>query len=367
MSVVERISVLARDMVKLRDGAELRFGDGSQGADPDVSDLSIAWDGTDFDIVPAADDSILKIGTGTYSFDVWLYGQSSAYYLFWDASTSTLRGSGGVSVVLEDSNYLKFGNSNDVTLTWDATNLVMAAAANNSVFEIGDAAATQLSFDVKVYGAASDGYLLWDASADTLYLSGGENLALMDNDTLKFGASSDVTVKWDATNLVMAAAADDSVFEIGDAASTQLSFDVKVYGNASDGYMLWDASADTLYLSGGETLALMDNDTLKFGAGGDVSITWDATNLVITAAADDSVIEFGDANATQASFDVRFYGNTTSGGSFLQWDASADVLIQSGGGVIDNKNATFTSGTIVAAVPFMAGNTLGYFPLYSTL
>ena len=289
MGVVERIGILTGEVVKLKDNAELRFGDGANAADPGVGDAYIVWDGTDLDMVPTTTNSIFKIGTGTYSFDVWLYGNASSKYLVWDASNNTLHGSGGVSVLLEDSNYLKFGNS------------------------------------------------------------------------------SDVSVAWDGTNLLMAAAADDSIFEIGDAADTQKSFDVKVYGNASDGYLLWDASADTLYLSGGENLQLMDNDNLKFGAGADVTIDWDGTNLVIAAAADDSLIEVGDANATQASFDVRFYGNTASGGSFLQWDASADNLIQSGGGVT-GMNLTWTTGfTLLAAIPFMAGSTLGYLPIYSTL
>jgi hypothetical protein len=215
MGVVERIGILARETVKLRDNAELRLGDGAQGADPGVSDVHIAWDGTDLDMVPTANNTVFKLGTGTYSFDVWLYGSTASKYLVWDASGNTLHGSGGVSVLLEDSNYLKFGNSSDVTMTWDAT------------------------------------------------------------------------------------------------------------------------------------------------------------NLVITAAADDSLIEFGDANATQASFDVRFYGNTASGGSFLEWDASADRLIQSGGGVIANKNITngswLTAGTLIGCFQFMVGNSLGVVPVYSTL
>jgi hypothetical protein len=84
------------------------------------------------------------------------------------------------------------------------------------------------------------------------------NIDFGDGELLRFGDSDDVTMQWDATNFLIAAAADDSLIEIGDSAATQKSFDVKVYGNASNGadYMLWDASASNLGFVGGVSLSL---------------------------------------------------------------------------------------------------------------
>ena len=252
MAVVERIGLLAKNLVKLRDNATLLFGDGTLGADSSNYDVQIRWDGTDLDMLPLVDDSVFKIGNGTLSMDVWIYGASSSKYLFWDASASRLYGSGGVYMRYGDSDVLEFGNAADVTLTWDATNLVIAAAADDSLIEVGDAAGTQLSFDMKWYGDASDGFMYWDASADTLLFSGGEILSLQDASFLKFGDSADVTMNWDGTRLVLEPAADDTGFEFGISAGTQKSFDVRFWGNDSASYMMWDASASRLaFLSGG--------------------------------------------------------------------------------------------------------------------
>lgn len=87
----ERISILASKDVKLKDNVDLRFGDGASLNHPELSDVNIRWDGTDLDVLANADDTVLKIGNGTESFDVWVYGNISDAYVLWDASADTLR------------------------------------------------------------------------------------------------------------------------------------------------------------------------------------------------------------------------------------------------------------------------------------
>lgn len=70
---------------------------------------------------------------------------------------------------------------------------------------------------------------------------------------------------------------------------------------------------------------MADSDALTFGDGNDVSIAWDGTDLDITVAADDSVINVGDGTD---SADVKVFGNTAS--DFLLWDASASTLSTAG-------------------------------------
>ena len=110
--------------------------------------------------------------------------------------------------------------------------------------------------------------------------------------------------------------------------------DLKVFGNTTNKYMFWDASADTLHIKGTldadtklvESFSFGDAEELKFGAGSDVSIQWDGTKLIISAAADDSLIEIGDSAATQKSFDLKWYGGAASGASYLLADASGNLI-----------------------------------------
>jgi hypothetical protein len=74
--------------VEFADNELLTFGDGS--------DVTMGWDATDFDVLAAADDSVIKIGTGTNSFDLWLYGNIATAYVLWDASASVLALNGPV-------------------------------------------------------------------------------------------------------------------------------------------------------------------------------------------------------------------------------------------------------------------------------
>lgn len=207
--------------------------------------------------------------------------------------------------------------------------------------------------DVKAFGDTTGKYFMWDASANTLYVVGtlsldgtfaADNIALADAETLTFGTGNDVVVQWDGTNLIFAAAADDSLIEIGDSAATQLSFDIKWYGNEANGasYVFFDASANLIYTTGVD-LQFKDSDFLVFGTGagaaGDVSIAWDGTNLVMASVAAASVFNVGAAsfviNTTQhgtytvgvddTGYDVKFFGATT--GKYLLWDESADKLI----------------------------------------
>lgn len=98
--------------IGLQDSDELRFGD--------ADDVVMRWDGTDFDILPAADDSVLKFGNGTLNFDIWMYGASASDNIILDASANTLK-LDGIDMTLEDSDILAFGDADDVTMTWNGS------------------------------------------------------------------------------------------------------------------------------------------------------------------------------------------------------------------------------------------------------
>lgn len=328
--------ILVGGTIGLKDAKEIAFGTSD--------DVTMEWDGTNFIVTAAADDSLIEVGdsaTTQKSFDVKIYGNeaSGASYWYYDASEN-LCYTTGVDLQFKDADLLVFGTgaskAGDVSITWDGTNLIVNATTDDSVIEVGDAAATQKSFDVKWYGNQSNGasYLYFDASEDLVYTT-GVDLQFLDNDVLAFGTGSskagDVSITWDGTNLIVNAAADNSVIEVGDAAATQKSFDVKWYGEQANGasYLYLDASEDLAYTTGID-LQFKDSDLLVFGTGsskaGDVNITWDGTNLVVTAVADDTLIEIGDATASQKSFDIQIYGEENLGTSYLYFDASANLL-----------------------------------------
>jgi hypothetical protein len=196
------------------------------------------------------------------------------------------------AITMADDELLTIGTGSDVTIEWDSTNLIVAAAADDTLIEIGDSAETQLSFDVKIYGNAASGadYLYFDASANLLYTT-DVDIQLKDDDYLVFGSGSgatgDVNIHWDTTNLIIAATADDTLIEIGDSAETQLSFDVKIYGNAASGadYIMWDASESRLKFEGAMVGANTPGETtLDFANWIPIEIDIDGTAHYIVAA-----------------------------------------------------------------------------------
>jgi hypothetical protein len=215
------------------------------------------------DVVPQTDDIVwswgvsgatVKGGTQT-SMDMKWYGNDAdgATFMLFDASANTFTLTGidlaidgnisGVSLI--DDAELTLGTGDDAVLVWDGGNLILKTIADDKLFEIGDSASTQLSWDVKWYATAGSGagFLFFDASDSVIYTT-GVDYWLKDDDVLAFGSGSskvgDVSVVHDGTSLIFKAIADDAIIEFGDSGTPQLSFDVKVYGNAAAGAALFD-------------------------------------------------------------------------------------------------------------------------------
>lgn len=164
--------------LKFEDSVSLMFGTGATAGLGTAGDVEMRWDGTDFDILGAADDLILKIGNGTNSFDLWLYGNAAATYVSWDASADSLK--------LEDNVFLGFGTNTagpgtlgDINITWNATKLLVAQTTTNSAIDFGVSGA---GIDIQLYGDTVGADFLWDQSADSLLLGDGT--------TTVFGASA---------------------------------------------------------------------------------------------------------------------------------------------------------------------------------
>lgn len=184
--------------------------------------------------------------------------------------------------------------------------------------------------DVKAFGETTGKYFFWDASADTLYVKGtldlegtfnSGNIALIDNETLTFGTGSDVVITWNGTELLIDAATNNSLIEIGDGTT---SFDVKLFGNTSGDFLLFDASENLLATTDID-IQINSYDYLKFA--NSVTMRWSpSVGLEITAIEDDTVIFIGTTAISQKSFDIKWFGNGSSGVDYLYADASRNLI-----------------------------------------
>lgn len=261
---------------KLQDNAKLILGDGSNREVETTGDAYLYWDGTNIVLDCETDDSVFAWGDGTTSWDQKWYGANANTFLYLDASASLVYTT-GMDFQFKDNDYLVFGTgagaTGDVQITWDATNLLITATADDSLIEIGDSGATQKSFDVKIYGEAANGaeYVLWDASASTW----------------NFGVDNK-------------------------------GVDVKFFGETASAYALWDQSADALLIAGDARLDLSsatvaaantDGGVFKAGTSG-ARVTEDTANMKFMSAYFDNGATSGD----NRGFYLRLYLTGAGGG-----------------------------------------------------
>lgn len=140
-------NVLASSHLDLADSSEARFGD--------ADDLVMRWDGTDFDILPLADDQVIKIGNGTNSFDLWIYGNAAADYVLWDASLSEMVFTG--SAFCAGAKRRVVAKTGDYTITAADSGKVLTnrGAAGAVIFTLPTVAAAFDGVDVTVYVVAA--------------------------------------------------------------------------------------------------------------------------------------------------------------------------------------------------------------------
>ena len=72
------------------EGAEVRFGDSDKAEFGDAGDITMAWDGTDFDILQATVNSSIKLGIDGAGIDMVFYGDTASANMTWDQSADEL-------------------------------------------------------------------------------------------------------------------------------------------------------------------------------------------------------------------------------------------------------------------------------------
>jgi len=310
----------------LKDADILYFGD--------AKDIQMRWDATDFDILPVADDTILKFGNGTLSFDLWWYGTAATNYVKFDA--------GDAKVYFEDTDArfgdndeIEFGDSGDITLIFDAADFNILGASDDLVIYIGNGTN---DFDVIWYGETVANTVEFDASSDKVTFD-AVDLFMGDSDYIYLGDGSDVEIAFDSTDFVIVPGTDELALKFGDGV---VSWNMYWYADAAAKYVYFDVTNDQVDFEDID-LHMGDDDVLEFGgtAGGDVYMRWDVTDFDILPAADDTILKFG--NGTQ-SFDIWIYGETAADN--IIFDASAKTLSFDGVDVYmeDADNISFGDG-----------------------
>ena len=283
-------------------------------------------------------------------------------------------GSGGVVYdVLTDVNLV------GTTKTAALTNA--GALSNQGTVTVG---VDDTGYDVKLFGATSGAYMLWDESADDLKLVGAAGLTVAGDididgttnldavdidgnvqldgtltvgvdDTGKdvnfFGATSGQKVFWDesADTLYQTCTVDiDGTVTVG---VDDTGYDVKFFGATASAYMLWDESADDLILAGAARVVVPASGLVIAST----AVTTTAAELNLLDAITRGSIIYGNASGASARLAVGSNGQAlTTDGTDISWGSAGATSIN---GLSDCKTfgtsslmlGDATTGTIDAA------------------
>jgi cytoskeletal protein CcmA (bactofilin family) len=192
-------------------------------------------------------------------------------------------------------------------------------------------------YDVKFFGATSGAYMLWDESADDLKLVGAAGLTVAGN------IDVDGTTNLDAVD-IDGAVQIDGIVQVG---VDGTGYDVKLFGDASGSYALWDQSSDDLILAGAAGLSVAGGSVLTGVTthGGNVVSDADSTDDLGTTSVRWANLFVDGITATDQITATGFTG-TLDGilGSGAAAAATVTTLTTSGIASIDDTTDS-TSGT----------------------
>ena len=279
-------------------------------------------------------------------------------------TTGSIISAGGIGITKSaviGGNLTVHGDADvDGTLNVDAID-IDGAMQLDSTLTVG---VDDTGHDVKLFGATSGSYMLWDESEDDLILAGVSNLSI-DNTTdssstttgsfhtdggagiakkLFVGTDLDVngTSNLDAVDIDGAVQIDATVTVGVD----DTGHDVKFFGATASAFMLWDESEDDLVLSGTAQLSIdtttdaSSTTTGSFHTDGGVGIAkklYVGTDLDVDGTSNLDAVDIDGATQIDGTVtvgvddtghDVKFFGATS--GSYWLWDEDADGVVQVG-------------------------------------
>ena len=269
-------------------------------------------------------DATVTVGVDDTGYDVKLFGATSGAYALWDESTDDLKLVGGAGLVQSGA----------------GANTLTGATTVSNTLTVG---VDDTGYDVKLFGATSGAYALWDESTDDLKLAGGAGL-------VQSGSGA---------NTLTGATTVSNTLTVGSDGSGQ---DVVLYSATAGDNLTWDASAEALIVTGtnGQTalnvadgnLVVADNIDLATDIDVDGTANLDAVDIDGAVQVDATVT----VGVDDTGYDVKLFGATS--GAYALWDESTDDLklvggaglVQSGAGANTLTGATTVSNTLTVGV-----------------
>ena len=285
----------------------------------------------------------ITVGEDDTGHNVKFFGATSGKSFLWDESADSLIVTGTTTLT---------GTAN-----LDAVD-IDGATQIDATLSVG---INDTGYDVKLFGATSGAYMLWDESADDLIIAGGAAISIdattdATNTTsgtfhtdggvgiakkLYVGTDLDVngTTNLDVVDI-------DGVTQIDAAVTVGVDgtgYDVKFFGATSGAYMLWDQANDDLVIAGGAALSIdattdaTNTTSGSFHTDGGVGIAkklYVGTDLDVNGTTNLDAVDIDGATQIDATlsvgvdntgYDVKFFGATA--GKYWLWDESADKII----------------------------------------
>lgn len=267
------------------------------------SDITMVWDQTQLVFSGAANNSAIHIGDAT-NLDFIIFGDTTTDAVTFDTSEE-LCTFNGFDLYMDDDDVIAFGDAQDITMTWDQTQLTFSGESADNAIHIGD----ETNLDLVIFGDTTTDAITFDTSEEDVRFNGFD-LTMLDDDKINFGNADDVIVQWDQTELAIDGIASNTGISFG----KNTTVDVEFTGAAKD--IQWDASLNLFKF----------NDDAILGFGGtkdgaaDVTISWDQTELAIDAASANGTISIGKTTDT----DFTFHGTTAD--NDVEWNSSANML-----------------------------------------
>jgi len=192
-------------------------------------------------ISPNDQEKLLFVENGLSASRTLIFSQGSgANFTLQNGKQAIIRSDGAGSGAAVTGVYANIQIS---TLECEGAAAIDGATTFSSTVTVG---VDDTGYDVKLFGATSGAYMLWDESADDLKLVGAAGL------TVAGDIDVDGTTNLDAVDIDGAVQIDGTVTVGVD----DTGYDVKFFGDTASAYMLWDTSADDLILGGSAGLSV---------------------------------------------------------------------------------------------------------------
>jgi len=299
------------------------------------------FDGSNIDLDPtgtfalnmdAAQTVILTIADNLGTDAFTLKDSDANTYIDVDTTTGSERTQFLTSTRHADSVSLYFGDSDDVQMRWDTTDMDVLALADDQVWKWGNGTN---SWDMWWYGNTAADTIVFNASDNIMYYD-GVDIYLGDDDLLAFGDAPDLTIRHNGTNSLI----------------TNATGDLVVSNTGGDLLLETDTDSEV-----GVNQGLTADATGV--AAGDAACISTTTNVVTKADATTST-------GLQTVVGIVLSAATAGGGEEVEWAIPGTIVTVStdlGAGGDNATNGTVmylseTAGAITKTAPTASGSTV---------